>query len=1658
MGTISSVLQWSCTKCNTINPTESLKCFNCGTVRKVFPSPTATLYQHHQSRQQQQQPARHQSTWIHHQRQQQHRHENLLVGTGGGGGTATLTGVVSAAAELATECDEEVATIVDKHKAVTSRNEQKQGQGIGIGVGIGIGINYGHGHVYKSLLRGCLKRPQRNGQNLPANCQNCEETRKYIKSSIELYRHFSNPALNRRWICRHCDTDNNSVTWHCVICDTVSYLAPIYKETLCTTRRHETPAAAAAATTATTAAATTLSSNCISTSISTSAATVQLELSGEKEQERERERERERQLLDDHPTSQLEQQQQHQQHQQHSHSKRWQSRRGISYLRRTQSLSTSSASSSSVASSARSCHVCYVNNFSKDIFNLPHIAVAPALNAVTPPPTVAVVAPCSNSRFAIANDTFCRRKQNNNNKNQNNKVKKKYNFTITTLSRSAKAAPPITTTAAPATAAAVKPMPMPMRQSKQRNNSGNNSGSCMQQQQQQSSQFSIPRNGVFIAVNDWSDNMQQQQQQHCDTTAITTTSNNNNSSSNNTSSSSSSNNNKLNQQLYENECVAIAQQQQLQLQQQQQQQQQQLTPIYAQVNKQHKLHKKKHNNETQSLLQLGNNNSSSSNNSNSNNSSFDLIDSCETTTVAAAATTTNELCNETTNNMETESTATIVASAATTAATAPSDFYNASEHSIYAKVWKGPRKTTESKITHEASGRLIPAATRNDNKPQAMILHGNRKFRTCGKCSYAYNRLWSESCEMCDAATNSNPNTNTNQMDLPSTASVPPPLSASSSGGGGGVLEPRSDEPWTCKKCTLVNYSTAMACIVCGGSKLKSISSIEDMTLRKGEFWTCSHCTLKNSLSVGLCSACKSMRLLPVDSVRERPDGQSYEEQDGQMVNHGGGQSMAEVINIPMGQLGQLQLPRVHPSRSPSPRAIHLPAATAPIAAAAAAPQPPPITGGQQQLRSSSGAIPKRHSTGGSIVPRNISIASSSSAYNLQQQQQQQQQQLVKKWICPACTYENCAASVVCDICSSSRGLVNVVLTDALARKSMRVSEIRQESKLMENLRQLEETEALTKWQNIIQYCRDNNELFVDDSFPPAPKSLYYNPGSSVPDGSNPVVQWRRPHEINCDGGAYPPWAVFRTPLPSDICQGVLGNCWLLSALAVLAEREDLVKEVLVTKEICAQGAYQVRLCKDGKWTTVLVDDLLPCDKRGHLVYSQAKRKQLWVPLIEKAVAKIHGCYEALVSGRAIEGLATLTGAPCESIPLQASSLPMPSEDELDKDLIWAQLLSSRCVRFLMGASCGGGNMKVDEEEYQHKGLRPRHAYSVLDVKDIQGHRLLKLRNPWGHYSWRGDWSDDSQLWTDDLRDALMPHGASEGVFWISFEDVLNYFDCIDICKVRSGWNEVRLQGTLQPLCSISCVLLTVLEPTEAEFTLFQEGQRNSEKSQRSQLDLCVVIFRTRSPAAPEIGRLVEHSKRQVRGFVGCHKMLERDIYLLVCLAFNHWHTGIEDPHQYPQCILAIHSSKRLLVEQITPSPHLLADAIISLTLTKGQRHEGREGMTAYYLTKGWAGLVVMVENRHENKWIHVKCDCQESYNVVSTRGELKTVDSVPPLQRQVIIVLTQLEGSGGFSIAHRLTHRLANSRGLHDWGPPGATHCPPIENVHGLHAPRLIT
>ncbi|CAE7408386.1 Capn15, partial [Symbiodinium sp. CCMP2456] len=129
-----------------------------------------------------------------------------------------------------------------------------------------------------------------------------------------------------------------------------------------------------------------------------------------------------------------------------------------------------------------------------------------------------------------------------------------------------------------------------------------------------------------------------------------------------------------------------------------------------------------------------------------------------------------------------------------------------------------------------------------------------------------------------------------------------------------------------------------------------------------------------------------------------------------------------------------------------------------------------------------------------------------------------------------------------------------------------------------------------------------------------------------------------------------------------DLLQGAVGDCWFLSALAVIAERPDLILRLFRGETTTHRsGRYEVQLFLEGQWTTVVVDDQLPCigsaaqrrpDGSG-LAFSRAKDRQLWVPLVEKAYAKAHGSYKAISGGSVAEALLDLTGAPCESIDLE---------------------------------------------------------------------------------------------------------------------------------------------------------------------------------------------------------------------------------------------------------------------------------------------------------------------------------------------------------------------------------------------------------------------
>ena len=53
------------------------------------------------------------------------------------------------------------------------------------------------------------------------------------------------------------------------------------------------------------------------------------------------------------------------------------------------------------------------------------------------------------------------------------------------------------------------------------------------------------------------------------------------------------------------------------------------------------------------------------------------------------------------------------------------------------------------------------------------------------------------------------------------------------------------------------------------------------------------------------------------------------------------------------------------------------------------------------------------------------------------------------------------------------------------------------------------------------------------------------------------------------------------------------------------------------------------------------------------------------------------------------------------------------------------------------------GSPPGSNDDITELGIVMGHAYSILDVCDVDGTKLIQLRNPWGNSSeWKGAWGD----------------------------------------------------------------------------------------------------------------------------------------------------------------------------------------------------------------------------------------------------------------------------------------------------------------------------
>ena len=141
-----------------------------------------------------------------------------------------------------------------------------------------------------------------------------------------------------------------------------------------------------------------------------------------------------------------------------------------------------------------------------------------------------------------------------------------------------------------------------------------------------------------------------------------------------------------------------------------------------------------------------------------------------------------------------------------------------------------------------------------------------------------------------------------------------------------------------------------------------------------------------------------------------------------------------------------------------------------------------------------------------------------------------------------------------------------------------------------------------------------------------------------------------------------------------------------MSAISCLTERPGLVERLFLTKEISKLGVYRVKLCKNGEWLSITIDDYFPCYPMGGPVFSRNETNEIWVLILEKAYAKLHGNYYLLRGGSVAEGLIDLTGCPTLTYYFNDENF----QADIEKGIMWLNIKDHFDDGFLLCASTIG--------------------------------------------------------------------------------------------------------------------------------------------------------------------------------------------------------------------------------------------------------------------------------------------------------------------------------------------------------------------------------
>lgn len=184
------------------------------------------------------------------------------------------------------------------------------------------------------------------------------------------------------------------------------------------------------------------------------------------------------------------------------------------------------------------------------------------------------------------------------------------------------------------------------------------------------------------------------------------------------------------------------------------------------------------------------------------------------------------------------------------------------------------------------------------------------------------------------------------------------------------------------------------------------------------------------------------------------------------------------------------------------------------------------------------------------------------------------------------------------------------------------------------------------------------------------------------------------------------------------------------------------------------------------------------------LAFSSTKDNGVWVQLLEKAWAKANGGYDNIVFGLCSEVLRAITGAPTFAF----------DHDLVTEEDLWKQLRDGVRSDYTMLCS-------LDPEKYAFSRSEAvsNYSYTVVGAYKVDsskgGTKLVKIRNPWNNFEWKGDWSDSSRLWTSRVKEEVEFEGSDKGFFYMSLQDYVANFSATVVCKVHDQFEHTKTEA-----------------------------------------------------------------------------------------------------------------------------------------------------------------------------------------------------------------------------------------------------------------------